>query len=415
MREARWNRRMVVWVRASRRVALAALAVLIVPLGMLVGVNSAAALGTSTKMATGTSDLYAVTCSTTSSCVAVGTVGIYPNAKGVVVAIVNGVPGTPHTVSGTGALYDVACTSASACVAVGEKTNNGGQGVVVKITSSIPGSAQYVTGTTELNRVACEPSRVTCVATGFGTKGAVVPIVAGSAGAAALVSGTGYLGGVTCPSATSCIAAGQSSTTLPSLGLVLPIASGVPGTPKDVTNTADLGDIACPSATHCEAVGAKLSGTGIYLGAAAVSVTSSVPGAAKIVTSLNTFNGVACGGLSTCEATGGVFSPTSTSITTITNGIPGTPQHAPSYLGEGLGPHPVACPSSTRCVVIGFSGATPVGRVIPISSGIVGGAHAVVGASYLVDVTCPTTSLCLAVGLVRGTTQTGVVTKITLP
>ncbi len=66
----------------------------------------------------GTSDLNSVACATSSSCVAVGSVG-RRTRKGVVVPIVDGVPGPRQIVRGTNNLTSVTCFSARSCIAVG--------------------------------------------------------------------------------------------------------------------------------------------------------------------------------------------------------------------------------------------------------------------------------------------------------
>ncbi len=113
----------------------------------------------------GTSDLSSVACATPSSCVAVGSVG-GENRKGVVVPIVDGVPGTPQVLTGTSILNSVTCISAQSCIAVGFASSNNppaAAGVVVAIDNGQASITNVVPGTglpgapdeVSLNGVAC--------------------------------------------------------------------------------------------------------------------------------------------------------------------------------------------------------------------------------------------------------------------
>ncbi len=238
-------------------------------------------------------------------------------------------------------------------------------------------TAQVVPGVSPLNGVAC-PSATTCVAVG---DSAVVTITNGTVSAPQAVSGTNLdLLGVACPTATTCVAVGENASFQ---GMVVPITNGTPGTAVVVPGTVGLEGVACPSATTCIAVG---FGSGVV-----VPITNGTPGTPQAVPGAPFLFGVACPSATTCIAVGnndfeGVVVP-------ITNGTPGSPQMMPStpFLTG------VACASITTCVAVGNNAAAGGvgGAVVPITNGTVGIPQVVPTVN---GVACPSATSCIAVG-----------------
>ncbi len=313
--------------------------------------------------------------------------------------------GTAQVVPGALQLQGVSCPSATGCLAVGY--NDSFQGVMVPIINGIPGAAQVVPGTGPLNGVSC-PSATTCLAVGDDSSfslGAVVPIINGIPGAAQVVPGTEELNGVSCPSATTCLAVGDTfdSSSSSFQGLVVPITNGIPGAAQVAPGSGIFRGVSCPSATTCEAVGADPSDAqGVV-----VPITNGTPGTAQVVSETRELEGVSCPSATTCQAVGqnpsfeGVVVP-------ITNGTAGNAQVVP----ETVVLNGVSCPSATTCHAVGSSGSQ--GLVLPIMSGIPGTAQVVPGTAQLFGVSCSSATTCEAVGLDDSYSQ-GVVVTITSP
>ena len=103
--------------------------------------------------------LYGVACSIATTCYAVGIAADF--SQTVLVPITNGVPAAALPVTGA-SLGAIACPSATTCVTVG--ANDSG-GVVVTIVDGVPGPAVAVSGSSGLYAVGCG-SVTTCVAVG---------------------------------------------------------------------------------------------------------------------------------------------------------------------------------------------------------------------------------------------------------
>ena len=226
-----------------------------------------------------------------------------------VVQIVNGVPAkavevTPpaDAVSGALDLFGISCSSSSACVAVGTYGTAGGTDLplVLPITGGTPGTPvvpslpdSYYQEDAELNAVACQPSGA-CVAVGdyYDTANhdttLVVPITNGVPGAGVSVLPSDVysdpdaaLDAVACPVSGVCEAIGSyyNSSDLRE-SLAVPISDGTPGTATEITRPAGAptgsyvypSGLSCSTASLCVASGYyyPVSGGDNYLGALAV-------------------------------------------------------------------------------------------------------------------------------------------------
>ena len=243
--------------------------------------------------ASGTGDLAAIACPSTTTCLAVGSdgdsLGIAEQAS-LTGASWTWSPPTPLTPpsSGAGALAAIACPSATTCLAVG---TDGSQGVATVATRAGAGwtwspevrvaLGQASPGLGGLNAVACA-SPTTCVAVGSDNSDAVT--TTGTAAASGWTwtpetivtpdaSGGGELTGVACPSARICVAVGSTiangdvvsqqtggvyraeiATGSVAAGTVTwsPVSDVAP----DPTGSDALAAVTCVSASSCLAVGA---------------------------------------------------------------------------------------------------------------------------------------------------------------
>jgi len=325
--------------------------------------------------------LLAVRCLSVHTCVAVGSTDTNPDPEvyepvGSIVAIVDGVPGSPSLVPGASAFYGVDCATATSCVATGYLEIGSGGGAVgvavpVNADGTPAGPAVQVTATSQLARVAC-PTASTCVTVGNSPDvdpdpdvttpgGVVVTITDGDIATADVqpVAGTFILFGVDCGAATSCTAAGATfDGTVLGQAMVVPItvtAGTVDVGPAQVltagTDASELLGVGCWSSTECTSVGL---GADDLEAPVAIGVSASNDGSMVQV--------------------------------------PGT-----TLLYE------VDCPAPGSCLAVGIkSDGTPsldgVGVVVPITDGAPGPAHMVGTDAVLVGVDCPTVTLCIAVG-----------------
>ncbi len=335
----------------------------LVPFALATTAVPASAATFNVQPVAGTAFLTSVACSTATSCVAVGTSGTAP----VVVAITNGVPGSPQSVTGVSSLNGVACSDATTCVAVGKGIGN--TAVVVPIVNGVAGSPQVVTGANRaLNAVACS-SAISCVAVGaqFPNQGSVVPITNGTPGPVQLVPVKRGLTGVACYGPTACVAVGQDQNpqnVFDNFGVLVPISNGSAGVAQRVTGTNSLIAIGC--------------------------------------------------GVSVCEATG-TNTINQPAVVQIVNGVPGAPQVSPSSINNLSG---IACPTDTLCEAVGSApapGDSSTGVVVPVHSGVPTAGLAVPGTGALNAIACTSASSCVAVGqnaAQLATDQVGVVVTV---
>ncbi len=160
----------------------------------------------------------------------------------------------------------------------------------------------------------------------------------------------------------------------------------------EVVAAADnLRGMACPTPTSCLAVGNNPSGS---LGVV-VPFSNGVPGVAQVVPGVYRLEAIACTGSSTCLAVGSSTGPSATAVVVpVVTGVAGGAQ---PVVGADLGLYGIACPTPTLCVAVGANGASQ-GVVVAITNGTPGTAQIVAGAGELAGVDCDTATTCQAVG-----------------
>ena len=243
--------------------------------GVLMAAQPAAAswLQQDTPMPSGASvwDFSAVSCTSTTSCMAVG------NATGLLAESRSGSTWTVVNIPdpGAGQLNGISCKSASACEAVGSFVSGSttetlaeawnGSTWAIQATPN-PGGAT----SSQLSDVSCK-SAASCAAVGQFTSGGATQTLAeawnGSSWAiqsTPTVSGATNtaLSGVSCPSATVCEAVGDSSTgsDFATLAEVWNGSSwAIQTTPNGGTSFSQLSGVSCTAAAACTAVGNGLA------------------------------------------------------------------------------------------------------------------------------------------------------------
>jgi hypothetical protein len=370
-----------------------AFAALLVVIAIVSGAARGEAAGTPTwtiqksptpNVATGGGELGAVSCPSSTDCVAVGYDGANPlsetwnGTKWIVRPI-----GTPTGAIGA-AMQGVSCptTSISGCTSVGAATEagtgneatlaehwTGGHWVVETTPPTTGGSA----GSATLMAVDCLKA-AECVAVGtagFANSGQSATLVEQWNGATWTVvpsptpSGFAWsvLDGVSCSSSTSCIAVGD---TVPSSGPESMLAEGWNGIawtmltvpePAGATESA-LTSVSCAPAAGCVAVGAAtISGTTIQ------SLAEGWDGSTWTIESMPTLtapelNGVSCPAAGDCTAVGsvGTSGDTGEPLAEAWNGTAWTVDSTPSPTGRTEAWFLAAsCASTVVCEAAGFS------------------------------------------------------------
>jgi hypothetical protein len=307
-------------------------------------------------VASGTSSLDGVACASDTACVAVGD---DPQGLGVVMPIANGTPGAVRVAFAATRLLSVACTTTTTCMAVGYTPPNlQGQveGVVQPITREYRDPALGCRGLPSLGLACTSPTSCVAVGSSPSGKAVVVPVTNGSPGVVHVVAGTSLLDGVACLTPVTCVAVGSSDF---NQGVVVLVASGVPEVPRAVFGTSRFSGVACPTVNRCEVVGQK--GTLGTLQAVVVPLTDGTPGAAQVVSGTDQLAAVACPSATVCESVGanapasGIGSPGHGMVLLIDSGggragliVPGAFQ----VLN-------LSCPGTTACEAVGTNSGDP--------------------------------------------------------
>ncbi len=294
--------------------------------------------------------LTSVTCTSATSCVAVGSYEVPGQSSGGLALF----DGLVETLSGTtwtateaplpaGAasnqtafvLWSVACVSASSCLAVGQYQDSSGnqQGLV-----------ETLSGTTWTATEAALP-----------------------AGAAA--SQTADLVSVVCPSTSSCVAVGFYADSSGSSQGLLETLSGTTWTATEAPVTtahsqADLVSVACASASSCAAAGEYRDSSGnrqglldTLSGTTWTATEAPVPAGAFVDPNANLVS-VACPSATSCVAVGAYTSSSggAEGLLETLSGTTWTATEAPLPPGasQTAGPVSVACPSVSSCVAVGY-------------------------------------------------------------
>ena len=410
---ARLHRRLVrsgstKFISASFRVVAAVGLVASVAVAALPGAAPPAGAATvgppwtvSTSYPVPVSSLAAISCPSTSACVAVGYGGSTPAGGVVLTTTDGGTTWTQQTIpSGVGAFYGVACPSTSDCVAVGRTPSYNG----VVLTTTDGGTTwtqQTIPSGIGVGGVSC-PSTTNCVVVGDTTTYNGVVLTTADGGTTwvnqSLPSGVGSLNSVSCASTSDCIASGNTAS---STGFIITSADGgVNWSAQTVpSGVGSLGAVSCPSTSVCVMTGSSSSGSGgVILGTTDGGTTWASEGLPIVVYP----SGVSCATTSDCVAVGANSGGTGAILTTTDGGTTWVSQSVPGATGLLTG---VSCPSTADCTTVGGGliltttdgGTTWVNRSLPS------------GVYQLNGVSCPSTTECVSVGNRDSTSSGGVI------
>jgi photosystem II stability/assembly factor-like uncharacterized protein len=305
--------------------------------------------------ANGAGAFDAITCPTSSLCVAVGGDS---NLLGTVATSTNdGSTWSSSTVpTGLPELKSVSCSSASQCVAVG---------IGVAITSSDGGSTWSAnaipTSNTALLGVSCPSDTTTCVAVG------VTPNDGGPLNGAIVISNDegvtwtapstgsplGAIGGVSCASGGFCVAVGAQ--------ILVSNNAGQSWTPQFVNGgTGILRTVSCGSSTTCVAIGANPIGAS---NGSESGFEIQTTNGGSTWNDINppvgswSINALACPDASDCMLSGPSLNATAAQAWTSSDGgSTWAPTELPATVSAVSS---VSCVTSTTCVYVGLTGSNP--------------------------------------------------------
>jgi hypothetical protein len=335
------------------------------------------------------------------------------------------------------ALNEVSCSAASACVTFGRAGSGKFLSESWNGTKWTPLLTRYPNDGGQLQGVACSGAGA-CTAVGFG--------IIGTTGVSLIErwNGTSWqqqtaptpsggtepsLDGVSCPGAGSCIAVGGYNTgTGEDTGATL--AESWNGTTWSIQPTPSTGysdstmtSVSCLSSTDCVAVGrAGNSVTTPVALAERWNGTSWTIQKTPAVSGQSFLESVSCGAANSCIATGGILTSTGdVPLVEHWNGTSWVLQHFPSAKNEGFGQ--VSCPSATSCTAVGTttnSSGVPVATAAHWNGtawtlqhmAIPAGAIATVPS--LAGLSCPSVSVCEAVGFFHVKAKVGMFKDKTL-
>ena len=382
--------------------------------GAVLGTTDGGATWTPQALPAGVPLLSSITCPSTTTCLAAGTSVDSATTTSAVVGTTDGGTTWVNLPLPTGAtsLSTVDCGSPSTCVVLGATSSGAGAW------ATTDGGQQWTTatvpsGVTSLAGVSC-PTSTTCVAVGATGSGPTVVTTTDSGASwtkqtmlAGIPAGAA-LAAVACTSASTCTVGG--SVFDPSTGVGTPVLDATSDGGADWTSepvpagVTGVTGLSCPSATVCQAVGTS-SRSGSNLIEPAVLGTSD--GGATWATetlpvSMGTSITVSCGGVGTCELAGvdnGVSPGWGVLLGTADDGATWATQPMPVGV-DGL--RAVSCASATACTAIGYTGNDGATSVVASSDG--GETWQWVAAipnATLTGLSCPSASVCEAVGLVN--------------
>jgi hypothetical protein len=391
--------------------------------------------------------LNGVSCTSATSCTAVGS---FITSARTLVTLAETWNGTSWTIQATptptgaqnSSLSGVSCTSATSCTAVGNYTNSGGTEVTLaetwngttwtaQTTPNPTGTSASLSGTSCTSGTAC-----TAVGSYVSSSGIYMMLAERWDGSKWTIQATpnpsnapNFLYGVSCTSTTGCTAVGYYNG---SGGDQLTLAVRWDGTNWTIQSTPDpsggressLSGASCTAPAACTAVGYYVNTTGHQLmlaerwdGVAWTVQTTPNPTGAQF----SSLSGVSCTSATACTAVGSYANSAGLTLAERWNGTTWTVQPTPNPTGTSPSLYGVSCTSATACIAVGsyidstgnrvtlaerWDGTNWTIQPTPSPSGG--------GDSFLSGVSCTSATACTAVGYASKYDSGHVIFEVTL-
>lgn len=302
----------------------------------------------------GTHALNAISCASSSFCVAVGD-GI--------AATVDGANWTSRVHSETNLLAGVSCPDSGHCFAVGASGT-----ILASSDAGETWSSQTSAITSNLNAISCYNAN-NCIAAG--ASGKILSTTNGGSSWTSTSVASSQLNGVSCASATTCWAVG--SVTGGNTG-VYKTTNGTSWSSQSNPGTTDGQSVSCPTTASC----ALVAGT---------SVLQTTDGA-----TWTTYSGLTASAVSCVASATLCLGVSSTQLQTFTLG--GSAGTAFS-LGVGYQPSQASCPSSTICFLVEANGGTAKATIASNNVSAVT-SNSLVNTGGWTGIACPAVATCYA-------------------
>lgn len=313
--------------------------------------------------------LNAVSCASSTSCIAVGQYTDTTGFDQTLAEAWNGaqwsIQATPNS-SGLGdrKFNGVSCPTPTACVAVGSDDDGqlaeswNGTSWATLATPNVPGAS--------LSAVSCTAASA-CTAVGP-VDGESSPVLAerwdGTTWSVQSVpeptADQGQLNAVSCASATACTAVGEFTNDVPAPGTLHPLAAAWNGaawtlqTVPSPANEASFTSVSCTMSSACISVGLGFASTATTTLAEGWDGTTWSPQSIPDPTGGGTLSGVSCASAIDCTAVGNSASGSPVELADVWDGTTWTTQTLPSPTGSKFGSlTAVSCASSTDCIGVG--------------------------------------------------------------
>lgn len=375
---------------------------------------------TNRTVPTGTGEIDALSCPSTSTCSAFGSAAISTTDAGATWTI--------HSIPSNDIVSAVSCPSTTTCFATGD---NLGTGFVIGTSDGgTTWTNDTVPPTDGQAGISCSSVHKCWVAGGFGP-GAIIASTDGGA-TWTIQSDVPFgvqLSGISCPTSLSCYAAGTDGL----VGIVITTTDGGATWTNHLLSEVTGVTLSCPSATTCFAVG---SGTGTdivikttdgfstwsdlslptpYLESISCASTANCMAVGQNVAFATTDGGstwaaqtmpsgvadlssVSCPSATTCYAVGGGFDSSGSSgdVAATTDGGTTWVNKTPGGMAEMFA---ISCPSALICYSAGFGpDSTDRGGIMTTTDGGTTWSGTTVGAAALTSIGCPATTVCFAAG-----------------
>ncbi|NNN20991.1 MAG: hypothetical protein HKL80_03200 [Acidimicrobiales bacterium] len=353
-----------------------------------------------------TSDLYGISCLTTTFCMATGSYFPFDSSSGIVVSKATTYATWQNDKLGSTLeqVTSVSCSSINFCIAFG----GGNSGYISPAISTNGGSSWTVESTTQsadsIGKISCASSTF-CMAVGSYTNALIqyaADMVTTNGGMswvltstysssnqlAPLPSVTSNLADVSCAGISSCVAVGADTSGSP---LAISTTNGggsswsIGVMPSGVTH---LYGVYCASSTFCMAVGSGSGNTGLALSTTDGGLTWSID---SVPSSVSSLSNISCANSSFCVAVGSTNIGGAVAVSTSDGGANWTLDTVPSGVSSLS---EISCATSTFCVAVGGTSAisTSDGGVTWVSDSLPTQVGSLSGLS------CVSTTMCVSVG-----------------
>ncbi len=317
-----------------------------------------------------------------------------------------------HLTTATSDLYGISCSVTTFCMAAGSQfLYNSSSGIVISKAAVYASWQDDDTGSLgdQVSGISCSGISF-CVTFGGGSSGYFSPAMSTNSGSSWTVESTNIgvesIGKISCASSTFCMAVGSYVNSLDQFPSDIKTTNGGVNWAMASTNTANnqlaflpsptgnLADISCAGISFCLAIGADISGNPLAISTSNGGLSSWSVGV--IPSGVKHLFGVQCISSTFCIAVGTGSGNTGLALSTTDGGLSWTIDSVPSGVSSLS---EISCATSSFCVAVGNSNTNGAVALSTTDGGVTWTLDTIPsGVSSLSDVSCATPSFCVATG-----------------